>query len=91
MVQLAGVGLGRRPEESLLEHARRIERERGIGLEALTDLYLKAVFGGSFGRADLREARQARDGFRSSLRARVSWPVRVLGLLNPVGVPGRKL
>jgi len=91
MVQLAGVGLGRRPGESLLEHARRIERERGIGLEALTDLYLKAVFGGSFGRADLREARQARDGFRSSLRARVSWPVRVLGLLNPVGVPGRKL
>jgi hypothetical protein len=90
LVELAGVGLGRRPGESHLEHARRIERERGIRLEVLTGVYLKAVFGEAFGAADLREARAARLVYLASLRGHVSWPVRALGLLSPFGSTGRR-
>lgn len=90
LVELAGIGLGRRPAESHLEHALRLERERGIGLSPLADVYLKALFGEAFGAADLREARAARLGYLASLRARVSWPLRALGLLNPIGSSGRR-
>jgi transglutaminase-like putative cysteine protease len=90
LVELAGIGLGRRPGESHLEHAQRIERERGIRLEALTGVYLKAVFGEAFGAADLREARAARLVYLASLRGHVSWPVRALGLLSPFGSTGRR-
>ena len=85
LAQLGGIGLGRAPRESYLEHAGRISRERGIDLESLTQVFLRAVFAEGFSAADLRHARAARGALRASIRARIPWPVRCLGLLNPFG------
>jgi transglutaminase-like putative cysteine protease len=88
MVRLGGVGLGRLPAESYLEHARRIGMSRGIRLEPLAQVFLRAVFAEGFAAADRAEARAARAGFTSSFRAAVPLPLRALGLLNPAGWMG---
>jgi transglutaminase-like putative cysteine protease len=88
LVLLSGAGIARGRRESPLEFGRRVERDLGIGLSALTDAYLKAAFGATFDKADLDALRASRKAFIASYRARVSPAIRVLGLLNPL-VRGR--
>jgi transglutaminase-like putative cysteine protease len=83
LVRLSGVGLGRQPSESLLEHAARIRGGRGVALPPFTESYLKAAFADRFSAADLRAAREAEAALGASLRAAVPWPRRVLGVLVP--------
>ncbi len=89
MVGLGGVGLGRARSESYLEHARRVGRARGIRLEPLTEVFLRAVFADGFGAGDLREARAARALFTASVRQAVPPARRLLGVVSPAGWVGR--
>jgi transglutaminase-like putative cysteine protease len=91
LVSLAGVGLARKPEESLLEHARRIERERGVPLPRATDEFLKAAFARSFEEFDEQTAHAASRDFRRAFRALVPFGQRFLGMLNPAGVLSRMI
>jgi transglutaminase-like putative cysteine protease len=91
LVSLTGVGLARRPGESLLEHARRVECERGVLLSATTDLMMKAAFAFLFQEADERAARAASQAFRVAFRASTPLPRRLLGLINPVGSMARMI
>jgi protein-glutamine gamma-glutamyltransferase len=84
LVRLAGVGLARRAAESPLEHAARVCAAREIALAPLSDLYLKASFGDCFDAGDVAAARAARRGFARSFRAKVPWPRRIVGVVNPV-------
>ena len=83
-VRLAGVGLARRAAESPLEHAARIREVRGIALATFAHGYLKASFGDCFDAGDSAAARAARRDFVASFHARVAWPRRVVGIVNPV-------
>jgi hypothetical protein len=85
LVILAGVGMMRRASESPLEHAARVYRDGSIELTPLADMFLKASFGDTFDDNDQRSAGKARDGFIASYRAHVSWPRRLLGIVNPLG------
>jgi transglutaminase-like putative cysteine protease len=85
LVTLAGVGLARRPGESLLEHARRVERERGVPLPQVTNELLKAAFARRFNERDEKTARSASAEFRTAFRARTPPARRLLGVLNPAG------
>ena len=90
MVALNGVGLGRRSTESPLEHAVRVEAARGIELVPLVELYLKAAFGESFTAGDLADGSGARRRAAASFSRRVSAPLRLAGILNPLaGGPRR--
>jgi transglutaminase-like putative cysteine protease len=89
LVSLAGVGLARRPGESLLEHARRVERETGTPLAAAAHGLLRAAFARTFDRADEKAARTASREFRAAFHARIPPARRLLGLLNPVGSQSR--
>jgi transglutaminase-like putative cysteine protease len=84
LVRLTGVGMARRTVESPLEHAARVCALRGIALAPFSDVYLKASFGDRFDAGDTAAAREARRGFARSFRARVPWPRRLLGVVNPV-------
>jgi hypothetical protein len=88
LVLLAGVASVRRGGESHLEFARRILADRGIALPDLTARYLDAEFARTFDDSDLASFLEARQAFHRSFRGRVPLPSRVLGLLNPVGIPG---
>ncbi len=83
LARLSGVGISRRPEESLLEFSSRVEAGRGIALTRLTSLYLKAVFGETFDAADIVEFAAARKDFLATYRGRTSPVLRALGILNP--------
>ncbi|MCX7029748.1 MAG: transglutaminase-like domain-containing protein [Spirochaetes bacterium] len=87
LVLLAGVGAVRRGGESHLEFARRILADRGIALPDLAARYLDAEFAHDFDAGDLATFLEARSTFHRSFRQRVRLPSRVLGLLNPFGVP----
>jgi hypothetical protein len=89
-VRMAGVGIARRPTESPLEHAARICAEKGIALAPFADLYLKASFGESFDAGDEAAARAARRELVRSYRRNVSWPRRVIGVVNPIGALSRR-
>jgi hypothetical protein len=89
LVLLAGVASARRSGESHLELARRIRAERGIALPDLTARYLDAEFARTFDAGDFASFREARRAFHRSFRNHVRLPSRVLGLLNPIGIPGR--
>ncbi len=89
LVSLAGVGLARRPGESLLEHAERVERETGAPLSGAAQGLLKAAFARTFDEADEKAARAASDAFRSGFRARIAPARRLLGLVTPVGSNAR--
>ncbi|MGA2975844.1 MAG: transglutaminase-like domain-containing protein [Spirochaetia bacterium] len=91
IVRCIGVGSGRRPSESPLEHAARMGRESGIVLTPLAEIFLKASFGERFNAADQAEARRARGEFLLTFRARVSAPRRLLGVVNPLGAVGRRM
>lgn len=90
IVALNGVGLGRGAAESPLEHAQRIEGTRGIELVPLVEMYLKAAFGGSFAPADLAEGAKTWKRTAASYRSRVTLPLRVLGILNPLAAGPRR-
>jgi hypothetical protein len=85
LVMLAGVGMMRRASESPLEHAARVCRDRGIALAPLADIFLKASFSDTFDDHDLASARAAREGLIGSYRAKIAWPRRLLGIVNPLG------
>ena len=85
LVTLAGVGLARRPGESLLEHARRVERDRAVPLPRATSELLKAAFARLFNEADARTARRVSREFRAAFRKRIPLARRLLGVLNPAG------
>ncbi|MGO9412438.1 MAG: DUF4129 domain-containing transglutaminase family protein [Spirochaetia bacterium] len=85
LVTLAGVGLARRPGESLLEHARRVERDRAVPLPRATSELLKAAFARLFDEADARTARRVSREFRAAFRKRIPLARRLLGVLNPAG------
>ena len=85
LVTLAGAGMMRRASESPLEHAERICRDRGISLAPLADMFLKASFADTFTPDDLVSARTAREKLRASYRAKIAWPRRLLGIVNPTG------
>jgi hypothetical protein len=87
LVLLAGVGALRRGGESHLEFAQRVLADRGIALPDLTARYLDAEFARGFDAGDLTSFLEARRAFHRSFRDRVRLPSRVLGLLNPVGIP----
>ena len=61
--------------------------ERGFALPDLTARYLDAEFARSFGGGELASFLEAWQAFHRSFRGRVPLPRRVLGLLNPAGVP----
>jgi transglutaminase-like putative cysteine protease len=90
LVQCAGVGKARRASESALEHAQRLGRESGIVLAPVVDFYLKAAFGEQFDREDLRAIRSPLERFASSFRGSIRWPLRILGLMNPLGAISRR-
>ncbi len=85
LVSLAGVGLARRPGESLLEHAHRVEREHGVPLPRAANQLLKAAFARVFEAEDERTARAASRAFRAAFRAGTPLLRRLLGLVNPAG------
>ena len=87
IVLLAGVGAVRRGGESHLEFARRTLADRGIALPDLTARYLDAEFARRFDDGDLASFLEAWQAFHRSFRGRVPLPRRLLGLLNPAGVP----
>jgi hypothetical protein len=90
LVKCAGVGRSRRAVESALEHAQRLDREWGIMLAPVVDSYLKAAFGERFEREDLDAVRPSLEQFASSFRQSISWPLRILGLMNPLGAFPRR-
>ncbi len=83
LLRCAGVGRGRRPAESALEHASRVGRESRISLTPVADLYLKACFAERFDATDLKDFEPALRGFSRTFRANVRLPRRVLGALAP--------
>lgn len=90
LVTLAGVGMMRRASQSPLEHAARVCRDQGITLAPLADMFLKASFGDTFDNDDEASARAAREEFVASCRAKISWPRRLLGIVNPMGTLARR-
>ena len=90
LVRCAGVGRARRTSESPLEHAARLARESDIALAPVVEFYLKAAFGEHFEWNDLDAARPALDGFASTFRSRIAWPLRLLGFMNPLGAFPRR-
>jgi transglutaminase-like putative cysteine protease len=90
LVRLTGVGLGRRPWESPLEHAQRIQADIGIELVDVAQSYLKAAFGERFDNSDAEEARARLKAFTASWRGKLPAARRILGILNPLGALGRR-
>lgn len=90
LVLLAGVGAVRRGGESHLEFARRILADRLVALPDLAVRYLDAEYGRACDEGDLAALREAWRAFLRSFRRRFGLPSRVLGLLNPLGIPGAR-
>jgi transglutaminase-like putative cysteine protease len=90
LVRLGGVRLGRLPTESALEHAARLCRGHGINFSPPTEMYLKAVFGESFGNGDEEAMRKAVAGFLAGYRARLPLALRLAGLVGPLGALQRR-
>jgi transglutaminase-like putative cysteine protease len=90
LVRCAGVGRSRRTAESALEHAARLARESSIALAPVVDFYLKSAFGERFEWEDLDAAQPALEQFASTFRRNVAWPLRILGMMNPLGAFHRR-
>jgi len=91
LVQCAGVGKARRSSESVLEHAARLDRESDIALTPVASMYLRAAFGEQFDGRDLDAAQPALAQFAATFRRNVRLPLRLLGMLNPLGAIVRRL
>ena len=79
------LGWSRRPDESLLEYARRLDAERGVVLEPWVEHYLEAVFSPVYGGTELRRALQLHRRFLASLRRRVPLWRRLVAVMGPLG------
>jgi transglutaminase-like putative cysteine protease len=90
LVRLTGVGYGRRPGESPLEHAQRIRADRKIELVPVVESYLKASFADRFDSNDAREARARLKAFMVSWQDRMPAARRILGMVNPIGALSRR-
>ena len=90
LVRLGGMGLGRGPAESALEHAARLCRERGLAFAAPTEEYLKAAFGEAFDGEDEKAMRRATSAFNASCRKGLSPALRLAGILSPLGALPRR-
>lgn len=82
---LACLGWTRSRDETYLEFAHRLERNRGIELVGWTNRYLEAVFAHMFSDRRYEMTRQDLAAHRASFNRVVPWWLRVLGFLNPVG------
>ena len=91
MVRLTGVGYGRKPVESPLEHAERVRATHTIDLAPVVQSYLKASFADQFDAADLAAARARLSAFDVQWRKSVPAARRILGIVNPVGAPARRV
>jgi hypothetical protein len=91
LVQCAGVGKARRSSESVLEHAARLSRDSDIALTPVASMYLRAAFGEQFDSRDLDAAQPALAQFAATFRRNVRLPLRLLGMLNPLGAIVRRL
>ena len=89
LARCAGVGRGRRPSESALEHAARVDGESRLSLTPVTDLYLKACFSERFNGEDIATLGPALRGFSQAFRRQVAWPRRALGVMSPRGARRR--
>lgn len=89
LVSLASVGFAQHSGESFLEHAQRIERERGISLSPATHELLRAAFAQRFDESNEASARAANLTFRAAFRAHVPLSRRILGVVTPVAARGR--
>ncbi len=83
---LKGAGISRLPSESPLEFGRRVQNQWQIALPAVTEGYLKAVFGPRFDLADLAALHEGHRKFLASFRAKVHPARRLFGLLNPLAI-----
>jgi hypothetical protein len=90
LVRCAGVGKARRSTESALEHAGRLGRE-SIALAPVASVYLKAAFAEHFDNGDIHAAAPALAEFSRTFRLRIGLPLRLLGMVNPLGVAPRRL
>jgi hypothetical protein len=89
LLRCAGIGRGRRAGESVLEHAARLERESGLSITPVADLYLKARFAERFDAGDLADMGSALRAFSGSFRSAVRLPWRILGMVSPLGAVRR--
>jgi transglutaminase-like putative cysteine protease len=89
LVQLAGVGKARRSSESALEHAARLGRDSAIALTPVVTLYLKAAFGEQFDKGDIDATKPALAEFAATFRRNIVLPLRLLGVVSPLGAVSR--
>ena len=83
LVILGGHGKVRRPDESHIEFAERVEGE-GIRLVRLCNRYLESVFAKEYGQASFRDAVTGWQESISSYRRKYGFFLRLLGFLNPL-------
>ncbi len=91
LIKLYGLGLIRRPAESILEYSRRMDREQSLHMTGWSEYYLQAVFAEHFPVGDFDPALKAYFEFLSSFRETRPWYLRFFGFLNPLHSLRRKL
>ncbi|MBA7606053.1 hypothetical protein ES703_13191 [subsurface metagenome] len=84
LVQPCGLGLVRRPEESIMEYGSRLENQHSLRILPWTDYFLRSVFSKSFSKADYGKALENYRGFLASFRQSQPPWVRVLAYFNPL-------
>ncbi len=84
LVRAYGLGLIRRPEESIMEYSEKLDLEYSLNLRPWTEYYLKAVFDSSFPDQDYAQALKAYYRFLSSFKETYPLILRILGFLNPM-------
>ncbi|MBN2439739.1 MAG: transglutaminase domain-containing protein [Spirochaetales bacterium] len=93
MGTMYGLGIIRKPDESLGEYALRIEKDGPYQLSYFKpwlDIYLKAVFDREFTDPDYVKALQSYKNFKMVIKQNVPFILRFLGFLNPVHSLKRK-
>jgi transglutaminase-like putative cysteine protease len=78
-------------EESLLEYAKRLKKEKSLQLLTFTEYYLKCVFSSQFNSADYTQALACYKEFVISWRRQAVIILRLLALLNPRFIWRKKL
>ncbi|MEW5816722.1 MAG: transglutaminase-like domain-containing protein, partial [Spirochaetota bacterium] len=72
-------------DESILEYALRIENKYGVRLRRVSELYLKAIYAGTFTDSDYSSMVTYRKEFISELRRRIPIYLRFIAFFNPIG------
>ncbi|MBN1799677.1 MAG: transglutaminase domain-containing protein [Spirochaetales bacterium] len=70
-------------EESLLEYAKRLQKEKKLKFLGFSEYYLKAVFSSGFNAKDFSKAKACYKEFITSYRNHTNILLRVLAILNP--------